>query len=73
MKFRAEGGAGSWVGVGGGKDGDVGKCGWSGEEEMEANGRKCLIMTETIKEEEEEAERRGAIRPAAVIRFHLNP
>lgn len=48
--------------------------GWGcGEEEMEANGRKCLIMTETIKEEEEEAERRGAIRPAAVIRFHLNP
>lgn len=34
---------------------------------------KCLITTATRKEQEEEPGRRRAIRPAAVIRFHLNP
>ena len=34
---------------------------------------KCLITAATRKEQEEEPGRRRTIRPAAVIRFHLNP
>lgn len=52
------------------KRGNV-QVGWGvGGRQMEG---KCLITTATRKEQEEEPERRRAIRPAAVIRFHLNP